>query len=112
MVNYYRPETSTEISTCYTSFINRFARLMNHINTLLQGNKKRQLIQWATEAADAFVQVKNARILCSPDCTKSFIIQSDASDVTIGILKQEINGSEKIIAYASHHYVEVKGILT
>lgn len=112
MVNYSRPKTSTEIKrftglcSWYRRFINNFAEVMSPINALLKGKRKRQPIQWTAEAENAFVKIKDALvsapILCSPDFSKTFTIQSDASDLAIGaILTQEIEGSERIIAYAS-----------
>ena len=53
-----------------------------------------------------FVVVKekltNSPILTHPDFSKSFILDTDASDQSIGaVLSQEIEGKEKVVAYAS-----------
>lgn len=71
---------------------------MNPINARTKG-KKRQPIQWTTE--DAFDRFKNAldwaRIFCPPNFT---IIESE--DVATGDnLTQEIDDSERIVAYAT-----------
>lgn len=112
MVNYPRPSTSTEIKrfigmcSWYRRFIKDFSTLMAPINCLLKGKKKKQSIQWTQEADSAFVKIKNALvsapILTSPDFARQFTIQCDASDTGIGgILTQEIDGQERVIAYAS-----------
>lgn len=112
IVNYPRPVTSTDIKrfiglcSWFRRFIKDFSTLMAPINCLLKGKKKRQPIQWTAEAESAFVKVKNALvsapILTSPDFDKQFTIQCDASDVGVGgVLTQEIDGQERVIAYAS-----------
>lgn len=112
MINYPRPKNSTEVKrfvglcSWYRRFIQNFSDLMSPINSLLKGRKKKQPIQWTPEAETAFIKIKSALvsapILCSPDFSRSFTIQSDASGVAIGgILTQEIEGIERVIAYAS-----------
>lgn len=112
MLNYPRPQTSTEVKrfvgmcSWYRRFIDDFAGLMAPINALLKGRKKKQAIEWTTESEDAFVKVKkalvSAPVLCPPDFSKVFTIQCDASAVAVGgVLVQELEGSERVIAYAS-----------
>lgn len=112
MVNYPRPKTATEVKrfvglcSWYRRFINNFSGLMSPINALLKGRRKKQPIEWTNKAEDAFIKIKNALvsapILCPPDFRMNFTIQTDASDVAIGgILTQEKDGEDRIIAYAS-----------
>ena len=61
--------------------------------------------KWSEECDRAFVVLKerltNIPILTHPDFSKSFILDTDASDQSIGVLRsQEIEGKEKIVAYA------------
>lgn len=112
MVNYPRPTTTTEIKrfvgmcSWYRRFIPHFSTLMAPLNDLLKGKRKQQSIGWSTEAESAFLSVKralvSAPVLRSPDFSKVFTIQCDASDVGLGgVLTQEIEGQEVVIAFCS-----------
>lgn len=79
---------------------------MVRLNELFRSKKKKQEIKWTKEAEDAFIKIENALvfapILVSPDFSKQFSIQCDANEVAVGgILTQEIDGVERIIAFAS-----------
>lgn len=76
------------------------------LNELLKGKKKKQQISWTLEAEESFRKIKealvSAPILSHPDFSKQFFIHCDASDTGIGgVLTQEIDGYEQVIAYAS-----------
>lgn len=112
MLNYPRPRTVTEIKrfvgmcSWYRRFISHFSSLVSPLNDLLKGRKKKQQITWTSEAEDAFVKIKqalvSAPILRSPDFSKTFTIQCDASDTGLGgVLTQEINNEEVVIAFCS-----------
>lgn len=112
MVNYPIPKNTTQVKrflgmcSWYRRFIKNFATVVEPINALLRGRKKGQGIAWSEEADVAFNKIKTALVsspvLASPDFTKEFTIQCDASDVGIGaVLTQEINGEEHVIGYAS-----------
>lgn len=112
MVNYPRPTNATEIKrfiglcSWYRRFIINFSSLVAPINELLKGRKKKQPIAWNPQAEEAFINIKNALvsapILRSPDFNETFTIQCDASNVGVGgVLTQEINGEERVIAYCS-----------
>lgn len=112
MLDYPRPKTSTEIKrfvglcSWYRKFIHDFSTLMAPINSLLKGKKKQQKIEWNTEAENAFLKIKSllveAPILSSPNFNEQFTIACDASDVGIGgFIFQELDGANKVIAYAS-----------
>lgn len=121
MVNYPRPTTTTEIKrfigmcSWYRRFISHFSSLVSPINDLLKGKKKKEGIEWTTEAEKSFIKIKealvSAPILCSPDFTKPFVIQSDASDVGVGgVLTQNLDGEEKVIAFASRSLTRAERI--
>lgn len=92
MVNYYR------------RFIENFSQVTGPLTDLLKG--KPRLVKWNDEAEGAFTVLKEklitAPILACPDFEKPFTIQTDASDTALaGILTQEIEGKEHVIAYFS-----------
>ncbi|EEZ97618.1 Retrovirus-related Pol polyprotein from transposon gypsy-like Protein [Tribolium castaneum] len=112
MINYPNPKTTTEIKrfqgmcSWYRRFIPHFSSLCAPLNNLIKNKDKGQKIIWTSEAQEAFLKIKNALvsapILNSPNFSRPFIVQCDASDIGLGaLLLQEIDGIEKIVAYAS-----------
>lgn len=112
IINYPSPKNTTEIKrliglvSWYRRFIKDFSSICSPISDLLHGRKKGQSITWTPEAEAAFSEIKSrlvsAPVLASPDFTKPFIIQCDASDTGVGaILYQECDGIEHPVAYAS-----------
>lgn len=112
LVNFARPTTTTEIkrfigtASWYRRFIQHFSTLVSPINDLLKGKKKGQAIKWNSAAEDSFLKLKqalvSAPILRSPDFTKDFIVQCDASNTGLGsVLLQQGESGEVVIAFAS-----------
>ena len=87
----------------YRKFIRDFANIARPLHKLTE---KSRSFKWSEECDRAFVVLKerltNSPILTHPDFSKSFILDTDASDQSIGaVLSQEIDGKEKVVAYAS-----------
>lgn len=112
MVNFPQPSNTTEIKrfvgmcSWYRRFVPHFSSLVAPINDLIKSKKKGNKIFWTAKAEDAFLKIKQALvtapILSSPDFSRKFIIQCDASDAGLGcVLTQEQDGEEKVIAFAS-----------
>lgn len=112
ILNYPAPKNTTEIKRLigligwYRRFIKDFSTVCSPITDLLHGRKKGQSISWTLEAENAFIEIKkrltSSPILASPDFSKEFIIQTDASDTGLGaILYQQCDGIEHPVAYAS-----------
>lgn len=110
IVNYPSPKSVRDVrrllgmATWYNRFISNFASLTAPITNLL---KKTQIkFVWTDEAEAALNSLKTALIsapvLSTPDFTKPFIIQTDASDKGVGaVLVQEEKENEKVICYMS-----------
>ena len=107
-----RPSTVTQIKRFigligwYRRFIPDFSTLSSSITALISGKKKSNPIVWTEAAENAFVELKSrlssAPVLVSPDFSKPFIIQTDASATALAaVLYQEIEGHEHPIAFAS-----------
>ena len=84
-------------------FIPNFSTVAKPLTTL---TKKDQKFLWNDEAEMAFIKLKERLcgdpLLYSPDFTKPFRVYTDGSAVgTGGILVQEIDGKERVIAYTS-----------
>lgn len=112
ITNFPTPRTSTEIKRLlgmcgwYRRFIPDFSTVVAPILDLVKGTHKRQQIKWTNEAEKAFQVLKgllvSAPILASPDFSKEFLIQTDASDVGVGaVLLQGEGDEERVVAYAS-----------
>ncbi|KAK9981899.1 hypothetical protein ABG768_001422 [Culter alburnus] len=87
----------------YHRFIPHFSEIAAPLHAL----KSRDVVwEWTMECQQAFDRLKCAlqktSVLASPDFTKGFKVQTDASDVGLGaVLTQDHDGAEHVIAYAS-----------
>ena len=66
---------------------------------------------WSEECQQAFLELKDrlckAAVLAMPDFTHEFILDTDASNLSIGaVLSQKINDEERPIAYASRTLIK------
>ncbi|CAJ0968777.1 unnamed protein product [Ranitomeya imitator] len=89
----------------YRRFIPNFAGKSASLTDLLKG-KKTVMVKWNPQAEEAFQSLKSALcgqpVLISPDFKKTFIVQTDASEVGLGaVLSQEVNGDEHPVTYLS-----------
>ena len=94
----------------YRRFIKNFATVAEPLTRLLKANTK---FEWGTEQEQAKAMLLRAiisePILAYPDFSKTFIIQTDASDVGVGaVLSQMQDGLEHPIGYASETLDSVK----
>lgn len=80
-----------------------FADIAQPLHQLVEKGKR---FQWTEDCQQAFEQLKasliNAPVLAYPDPSKTFILDTDASDAGIAaVLSQEDGGHERVVAYAS-----------
>lgn len=119
MLEYPVPKTATEVKrfmgmcSWYRRFVPNFATISAPINSLIKGRRKSQKITWTEEAEKSFRELKqalvSAPVLASPDFTKPFYVQCDASTVGVGgLLAQRIGGKEVAIAYTSKTLTEAE----
>lgn len=103
------PRNQTEVrsflglASYYRRFVKGFAEIARPLHQLTEEGKK---FSWGEECQQAFLQLKSclisAPVLAYPDPHKSFILDTDASDVGIGaVLSQAYDGIERVVAYAS-----------
>uniref|UniRef100_A0A803JM67 Gypsy retrotransposon integrase-like protein 1 n=1 Tax=Xenopus tropicalis TaxID=8364 RepID=A0A803JM67_XENTR len=93
------------ITGYYRRFIANFATIAVPLTDLTKGTKS-IMIKWNSEAEQAFQTLKKALcsqpVLITPDFTKKFIVQTDASDVGVGaVLSQIREGAEHPIVFLS-----------
>lgn len=124
MINYPIPRTATEVKrflglcSWYRRFISHFSSIVAPLNALLSGKRKKQQIEWNQEADKAFIKIKealtSAPVLVSPDFSRKFVIQCDASDVGVGaVLTQTLEDDEEhVIAFASRSLSKAERVYT
>ena len=109
MVDFPRPKTVKQVRSFlglvswYRRFVPEFSTIVSPMNGLLKKNAK---FIWSTDCENAFIEIKkrltSAPVLVSPDFSKRFFVQTDASGVGLGaVLTQKLEGEDHIIAYAS-----------
>lgn len=87
----------------YKRFISNFAAIAKPLHKLTDKNKN---FAWSKECQDAFERLKGkltqSPVLAYPDFEKPFILDTETSDQAIGVvLSQMVDGTERVIAYAS-----------
>ncbi|GFT37120.1 retrovirus-related Pol polyprotein from transposon 17.6 [Trichonephila clavipes] len=109
VMNWKRPENLRELRsfrglcTYYRKFVKGFSNIAGPLHKLTESKQK---FQWTKECEDSFLQLKEALtsspILIYPQPDKPFILDTDASNETVGaVLSQEIDGQERVVAYWS-----------
>lgn len=91
------------LASYYSWFVRGFADIARPLHQLTEKGRR---FRWGEECQVAFNQLKatliTAPVLSYPDPNKTFILDTDASDVGVGaVLSQEEGGLERVIAYAS-----------
>uniref|UniRef100_A0A3Q1EX45 Gypsy retrotransposon integrase-like protein 1 n=2 Tax=Acanthochromis polyacanthus TaxID=80966 RepID=A0A3Q1EX45_9TELE len=106
-----RPRTKKEVRSFlglagwYRRFVPRFATIASPL-TALTGKDRKNPVTWTNQCETAFQSLKeslcSSPVLQSPDFTKRFLVQVDASAVGIGaVLAQGEPGEERPILYLS-----------
>lgn len=91
------------LASYYHQFVQRFAEIARPLHQLTEKGK---MFKWDEACQKAFVELKthliSVPILSYPNPNRIFILDTDASDFGIGaILSQEVDGLERVVAYAS-----------
>jgi len=109
VANWPTPTSTQEVqqglSSYYCKFIKNFASIAQPRQHLTECCIT---FTWTTEYANSFTVLKQqqltlAPILVFPDCPKSFILDTVASQDSISVvLSQMYDGAERVVAYASY----------
>ena len=92
------------LASYYCCFVKDFATLCQ---PLYRFTEKGSSFTWTDECQQAFDELRarltSPPILAFPDFSKSFVLDTDASDSGIGAVlsQRQENGEERVIAYAS-----------
>jgi hypothetical protein len=97
-------------ATYYSKCIRNFSELVAPLTDLLKG-KSSNTVCWSAQCEVAFQRLKaalvSAPVLRSPDFSRQFIVQTDASDIGLGaVLAQVFEDGEHPILYASRKLLQ------
>ena len=103
------PKNLTEVrsfvntASLYRRFLKNFSTLVGPLNKLLQ---KKIKWTWEEPQINSFNTIKTmltqAPVLTCPDFERTFVLQTDASDIGLGaVLTQDFDDGEKVIVYIS-----------
>lgn len=109
------PKSKTEIRQIlgmvgyYARYIENYATIVEPLTRALKGKNRKESIEWSAEMQKAFEEVKrkltDQPILYAPNYEHPFIVQTDASDLGVGvILAQRIEKEEHPILYLSRKF--------
>jgi len=91
------------LTSYYRRFVPTFAEIAAPLHALTMKNKK---FEWTTQCEHAFSKLKysliSSPILAMPNDNDPFLLDTDACDVSIGVVLSQVKGgAERVIAYAS-----------
>lgn len=91
------------MASWYRRFVPDFSTIIAPLTNLLRKNVR---FIWTVQCQQAWEKIRDrlvsAPILCCPDFTQEFTIQTDASDFGLGaVLSQTIDGEERVICFLS-----------
>ena len=92
------------LANYYRRFVKDFASISKPLHRLTEKTAK---FEWTDDCQRAFEELRQrlvtAPILVFPDFSRTFVLDTDASDIGIGAVLSQLqeDGSERVIAYAS-----------
>ncbi|GBN11979.1 Retrovirus-related Pol polyprotein from transposon 17.6 [Araneus ventricosus] len=115
VLDFPAPRSKTEIRKIlgmiayYSRYIENYATLVEPLTRALKGKTRKESITWTSEMEEALITVKQRLtekpVLYAPNFEKEFIVQTDASDLGIGVvLAQRTKGEEHPILYLSRKF--------
>ncbi|GBN40537.1 Retrovirus-related Pol polyprotein from transposon 17.6 [Araneus ventricosus] len=99
------PATKTQVRAFlglagyYRRYIPEFSVITTPLTDLLKGKIRKSTVDWNETCQKAFDELKDKLtenpVLYSPDFTKPFIVQCDASNIGVGVVLSQINEKEE-----------------
>ncbi|KAF8768441.1 Retrovirus-related Pol polyprotein like [Argiope bruennichi] len=96
VIDFPTPKTKTQIRAFlglagyYAHYVEKFSVIAAPLTNALKGRMTKEQIRWTPECEQAFQELKMSLtkkpVLHAPDYTKKFIVQTDASDVGMGVM--------------------------
>ncbi|GBL86051.1 Retrovirus-related Pol polyprotein from transposon 17.6 [Araneus ventricosus] len=98
----------------YAHYVKKFSLISAPLTNVLKGKVKKETVNWAEECNRAFTELKNRLtempVLYAPDYNREFIVQTDASDLGIGIVlsQRDDKGEEHPVLYLSKKFTDAQ----
>ncbi|GBL60345.1 Retrovirus-related Pol polyprotein from transposon 297 [Araneus ventricosus] len=98
----------------YAHYVKNFSVIAAPLTNVLKGKVKRESIIWTKECNHAFEELKRRLtkkpVLYAPDYKKEFIIQSDASDLGMGVVlsQRDAENEEHPVLYLSKTFSDAE----
>ncbi|XP_055951586.1 uncharacterized protein LOC129987653 [Argiope bruennichi] len=120
VIDFPTPKTKTQIRAFlglagyYAHYVEKFSVIATPLTNALKGRMTKEQIRWTPECEQAFQELKMSLtkkpVLHAPDYTKKFIVQTDASDVGMGVVMSQLDseGKEHPILYLSKKFSDAE----
>lgn len=114
------PRTKTQIrqflglSGYYSRYIKGYATIVEPLTRALKGKNRKEKIEWTEECEKAVKDLKqkltDKPVLYAPDFTKEFIVQTDASDIGIGVVlgQKGVKDLDHPVLYLSRKFTDAE----
>ncbi|GBO42814.1 Retrovirus-related Pol polyprotein from transposon 297 [Araneus ventricosus] len=114
------PKTKTQIRAFlglagyYAHYVKNFSLIAAPLTQSLKGKIKKEGVNWTQDCNRAFTELKNRLteipVLHAPDYNREFIVQTDASDLGIGVVLSQRNdkGEEHPVLFLSKKFTDAQ----
>ncbi|GBN54808.1 Retrovirus-related Pol polyprotein from transposon 17.6 [Araneus ventricosus] len=98
----------------YAHYVKHFSLIAAPLTHVLKGKIKREKVNWTKDCDQAFKELKSRlkemTVLYAPDYKREFIIQTDASDVGMGIVmsQRDEKNEENPVLYLSKKFTDAE----
>ena len=118
--NFSPPKSKTEVRAFlglagyYSRYIPMFSSIAAPLTDALKGRERKGNIIWTKDCEQAFDRLKDSLcafpVLYSPNYHKTFIVQTDSSDVGMGVVLSQMSGEneEHPIIYLSKKFSDIE----
>ncbi|GBL73352.1 Retrovirus-related Pol polyprotein from transposon 297 [Araneus ventricosus] len=114
------PKTKTQIRAFlglagyYAHYVKNFSLIAAPLTQSLKGKIKKEGVNWTQDCNQAITELKNRLteipVLLAPDYNREFIVQTDASDLGIGVVLSQRNdkGEEHPVLFLSKKFTDAQ----
>ncbi|GBM03077.1 Retrovirus-related Pol polyprotein from transposon 17.6 [Araneus ventricosus] len=120
VMDFPTPKTKTQIRAFleftgnYAHYVQNFSLIAAPLTQSLKGKIKKEGVNWTQDCNREFTELKNRLteipVLRAPDYNREFIVQTDASDLGIGVVLSQRNdkGEEHPVLFLSKKFTDAQ----